>query len=282
MNNKINPQSTEHSTENNLEYNITNALLTVNSFLKDSVYPLKDDKNFQNALRLYITLFEHTRTQFNMMGNNQLIAKHIIDSLSPLSIFIEHALTYRNTHNLNMPITFADLGSGGGLPGIPLALAFSAIKIPSKWYLVERSRKKVNFLQKIISSISPLVIDTDIFVIASTLKEWHNPPKINFITTRAFRTLHNVIKDMKTLSPTAELLLYKGKTTTLLEEFQPWISKQNFEKIVLATQTTVSNKTLSQPIYKNNATSEMLSVEKIYPLFHEPGKERHLLHAKWN
>jgi 16S rRNA (guanine527-N7)-methyltransferase len=62
-----------------------------------------------------------------------IIRKHILDSLAALSI-----LPHRGR--------LLDLGSGAGFPGLPLAIANSALSVT----LLEPRRKRVNFLKEVI------------------------------------------------------------------------------------------------------------------------------------
>lgn len=66
------------------------------------------------------------------------VVKHILDSLSCLSVA-----------ELARGELVADVGSGGGLPGIPLKLARPGIKL----HLIESTRKKASFLAQVMTEL---------------------------------------------------------------------------------------------------------------------------------
>jgi 16S rRNA (guanine527-N7)-methyltransferase len=68
-------------------------------------------------------------------NRRELITKHILDSLAPLGII------YRLMINGGVP-RIADVGSGAGLPGIPLALALPKCEFT----LIERMGRRAGFL----------------------------------------------------------------------------------------------------------------------------------------
>ena len=90
---------------------------------------------------------------------DELVVKHLLDSLAPLSIIrgllgriaaARGGPGGRDTGQASFgaafapaPLRLADLGTGAGLPGIPLALAMPDIEVS----LVERMGKRVRFLE---------------------------------------------------------------------------------------------------------------------------------------
>lgn len=74
-------------------------------------------------------------------SNDEFISLHLMDSLSVVSSLVNAQKKWQMPE---FPIV-ADLGAGGGLPGIPLAIA-----LPNwKFVLVEAVKKKAAFLQHI-------------------------------------------------------------------------------------------------------------------------------------
>ncbi len=67
----------------------------------------------------------------------RVFTRHILDSLNPLSIFEE------------TPGSLLDIGSGGGLPGIPLAIALPGTKVT----LLESREKKAGFLERAVREV---------------------------------------------------------------------------------------------------------------------------------
>ena len=90
---------------------------------------LSDDQIEKNLN--YLSLLLETNQEYNLTSitdTKEATIKHLLDSLS--------------IHELLEGETIADIGSGGGTPGIPLAIAF-----PEKIFLlVESKKKKADFL----------------------------------------------------------------------------------------------------------------------------------------
>ena len=90
---------------------------------------LSDDQIEKNLN--YLSLLLETNQEYNLTSitdTKEATIKHLLDSLS--------------IHELLEGETIADIGSGGGTPGIPLAIAF-----PEKIFLlVESKKKKAAFL----------------------------------------------------------------------------------------------------------------------------------------
>ncbi|MCL2044553.1 MAG: 16S rRNA (guanine(527)-N(7))-methyltransferase RsmG [Treponema sp.] len=87
-------------------------------------------------LEQYITRIEIFNPALKLVGTNDrrdLIVKHILDSLSPLGII---ACQNKGLH-------IADIGSGAGFPGIPLAIALPDIQFT----LIERKNRRAVFLR---------------------------------------------------------------------------------------------------------------------------------------
>lgn len=207
-----------------------------------------DFESLLHVISIYSGLLEKTRYDFNLIGTNEIIENHIIDSISPFSSFLEYA------KYIKPPVTIADLGTGAGFPGIPLSILFSHFDIESTWYLIERSQKKISFLERVISSICPYITNTNLHPIAQNLREWKDVPKLDIVTSRAFKLLKDTVHDLKRIAPHATLLFYKGKKQTITEEFEMWVQGPN----------------------------ALIKIQKIEAFHHAEGKERHLVHAVLN
>jgi 16S rRNA (guanine527-N7)-methyltransferase len=96
------------------------------------------NEEFIRLLWRYIEEIELFNPAYNMVGTNdqkELITKHILDSLAPLGI-ISRLLDGGGAPRI------ADVGSGAGLPGIPLALALPKCEFT----LIERMGRRAGFL----------------------------------------------------------------------------------------------------------------------------------------
>lgn len=71
-----------------------------------------------------------------------------------------------------------DIGSGGGIPAIPLAI----IKRDSAWTLIEPSLKKCGFLLKV-----SLTLSLNVFIEPKRLEDYNTSKKFNLITCRGVK-----------------------------------------------------------------------------------------------
>jgi len=111
---------------------------------------------------------------------------HLIDSIVILPVLRRYLQTSLRTDGA--PIQIADLGSGGGLPGIPLA-----ILMPTWFFsLIEASKKKAAFLQHVRGGLglSHLqVIANRVENVAKT-----HPAFFDAVTARAFTRLNRLLE----------------------------------------------------------------------------------------
>ena len=115
------------------------------------IQKLNIDVNHQQAETLidYLLEFQRWNKTHNLSaihGLNDSLVLHLLDSLSVLSYLDAYVAT------LDDPSLFslADLGTGGGLPGIPLAICRPHWQL----HLMEAVQKKAVFLQHIVNKLS--------------------------------------------------------------------------------------------------------------------------------
>jgi len=90
----------------------------------------------RRSLELYLDEIERWNPRFGFVkaaSRQELIVKHVLDSLSPWKHISDEAREG----------AVLDVGSGAGLPGIPLAISLPQIAFT----LLERGAKKVSFLR---------------------------------------------------------------------------------------------------------------------------------------
>lgn len=93
-----------------------------------------------SSLKLYIRLLTIGTRQMNLTAiedEAEMVRKHLLDSL----LVVPH---------LPSQGSLLDVGSGAGLPGIPVAVALSGLRVT----LLDSMAKKVGFLQQTISEMS--------------------------------------------------------------------------------------------------------------------------------
>ncbi|MBP3742948.1 MAG: 16S rRNA (guanine(527)-N(7))-methyltransferase RsmG [Treponema sp.] len=114
-------------------------------------------------------------------------------------------------------LTFADIGSGGGLPGIPLAAAFMLAGLPVQWQLVERMEKRCAFLENCAA-----ILGLKNVTVINSEAERLPPEAYDLITFRAFRPLDKKMTKtlLRIVRPSGHLCAYKAKLSSIQEEME--------------------------------------------------------------
>lgn len=128
----------------------------------------------------------------SLKSPDDLVVKHLLDSLASWAVLRGFGFA-----------TLADLGSGAGFPGIPLALTFPQ----AKTVLVERMERRVRFLEGTLRVLGR----SDVEVLPRTFEEVK--ATFDLVTFRAFTPLEpKVVKKMKRLlNPGGRIAAYKGR-----------------------------------------------------------------------
>lgn len=155
-----------------------------------------------------IILFNSAYNLTNTSDYDELVIRHILDSLATYKIFEELV------NNKENPIKIVgDIGSGGGLPGIPLATVFPEVQFK----LVERMEKRCAFLENCAAILGLKNVE-----VVCSQAENISEDKFDLITFRAFRPLDK--KMTKTLLRIVRkegfLCAYKAKIDNISEEME--------------------------------------------------------------
>ena len=156
-----------------------------------------------------IILFNSAYNLTNTSDHDELVIRHILDSYAGYKKISELAESLKALGIEKLQ--FADIGSGGGLPGIPLAAAFPEIE----FMLVERMSKRCAFLENCAAILGLKNVKV-------LNKEAEKIPAESFdlITFRAFRPLDQ--KMTKTLLNMIKkggfFVAYKAKIENIKEE----------------------------------------------------------------
>jgi len=137
-------------------------------------------------------------------SGDELVVKHILDSLAVLPLVEERKLPRGR---------MADLGSGAGLPGIPLAIFLPDSRIT----LVERMEKRVRFLEN-----QKALLNLENAEIAQTDAE-RAPGPFDLVTFRAFRPFSEVKlfrAVWKHIAAGGAVLAYKGRADHARRELE--------------------------------------------------------------
>jgi 16S rRNA (guanine527-N7)-methyltransferase len=164
------------------------------------------DPRVPELLRRYIAEIELFNPAYGLVGakdRDELIVKHILDSLAPLSAI-------RNLLPPGIPIV-ADAGSGAGLPGIPLAICFPAVNFA----LLERMGRRTGFLENAVAVLGLANVDVE-----QTEIERGRAGRYDLVVFRAFRPLEPpMLKALfRRLRPNGVLAAYKAREEKIAEE----------------------------------------------------------------
>jgi len=154
-----------------------------------------------------IELFNHAYGLVKVRNREELIVKHILDSLASLKVLFDLS---KNIANFKI----ADIGSGAGLPGIPLAVCLPH----AAFTLVERMGRRAGFLRDAVAVLglpNVTVEEAEMEKIAPSGDEG-----FDLIVFRAFRPLDSAILKglFSLLKPSGFLAAYKGRRQAIDEE----------------------------------------------------------------
>ncbi len=205
-------------------------------------------ENLEGKMETYIgeiSLFNSAYNLTNTSDHDELVTRHILDSLAAYPVIknligemetahqgqdVTHPLAQITPQSANHPdstnhpgtadfsggeavptLLLADIGSGGGLPGIPLAAAFPQVK----FNLVERMQKRCNFLENCTAILGLKNVE----VICSEAEKIPEQ-KYDLITFRAFRPLDEEMTKtlLKMVKNGGFLCAYKAKMDSITEE----------------------------------------------------------------
>lgn len=177
-----------------------------------------------------ILLFNGAYNLVNASSRDEIFVRHILDSLSAAqkicrvaekisaqsqsqSAQFAQSQSAETKKNESEKITIADIGSGGGLPGIPLATAFPQFN----FVLVERMSKRCAFLENVraLLGLENVRIENS---------ELEKIPRESFeiATFRAFRPLEKkmLANLLAVLKKGGALAAYKAKRKNIVEEMR--------------------------------------------------------------
>ncbi|MCY7313172.1 MAG: 16S rRNA (guanine(527)-N(7))-methyltransferase RsmG [Pseudoxanthomonas sp.] len=144
------------------------------------------------ALLAYLALLDRWNRTYNLTAirdPREMVTRHLLDSLA-MQAFVEDG-------------SLADLGTGPGLPGIPLAIARPGLQVT----LVESNGKKARFLREALRTLGL----GNARVAESRAEALDEPGAYDAITARALDDLAGIIRvGGHLLRPGGRLLAMKG------------------------------------------------------------------------
>jgi 16S rRNA (guanine527-N7)-methyltransferase len=183
----------------------------------------------------YTEEIERFNPAYGLVGakdRQELVIKHILDSLAPLGHLVRllrpAALpgapgtdtpppSGRNGGRADIHVTVpplvADVGSGAGLPGIPLAIALPEVRFT----LIERMGRRAGFLQNTLA-----VLGLKHVTVEECEMEKAPPGRFDMAVFRAFRPLEKPILKglLRLLREGGSLAAYKGRREAVEAEMK--------------------------------------------------------------
>lgn len=185
------------------------------SLLKDGLIALHFSSEvvpaIQEKLEGYIRELMLFNAAYDLVGADnpeQIVVHHLLDSLSAWH-YIQELAVERQAGGQN--IVIADIGSGGGLPGIPLAIALPQFQ----FVLVERMSKRCAFLENCAAVLGLRNVQVE-----NLQAEQVEPGSFDIATFRAFRPLDKkMIRTLlRTIKNEGVLAAYKAKLESIETE----------------------------------------------------------------
>lgn len=146
----------------------------------------------------------------------QIMDEHIQDSLSLLPFLTKDGCVL-------------DVGTGAGLPGIPLAIARKDINFK----LLDSRQKKINFVQHAVTSLQLPNVEP----ICARVEELSLPVQVDMVVSRAFASLHDFTTGISSLcDEKTQIVAMKGRVEQAKNEaaqLSAGFKLLNIEKVVV-------------------------------------------------
>lgn len=144
-------------------------------------------------LSRYVLLLQKWNTAYNLTAVRELeamVSKHILDSLAILPWLHGQRIV--------------DVGTGAGLPGIPLAIA----QPDRHFVLLDSNGKKIRFLQEVKRQLNLENVE----IVQFRVENYHQAPCFDTVISRAFSSLEQMIQwTQHLIAPQGIWLAMKGR-----------------------------------------------------------------------
>jgi len=137
----------------------------------------------------YLVLLGKWNKSYNLTAITnpvKMISHHLLDSLAIFDA-------------VKSAGTALDVGTGAGLPGLPLAIAMP----DSKWILLDSNGKKTRFLQQVVAQCNI----SNAEVVQSRVEDYHAGKPFDIIVSRAYASLSSFVDSVQHLSRPETILL---------------------------------------------------------------------------
>ena len=163
---------------------------------------LGGDERLRERLQRFAALIEAANPVYGLVDadRRRLITHHLLDSLAAVPVL----------RTVEPRATLLDVGSGAGLPGVPLALALPGSRV----ILVERSARRAAFLNHVRRTLA----EAELTVVARPLAE-AAPAPVDVVTWRAVAPLARLLPDLPpVLHAHSTVAVYQGTAATVQRE----------------------------------------------------------------
>lgn len=147
----------------------------------------------QQALLAYIDLLASWNKTYNLTAirdPRDMVSQHLLDALVALPYISQGPVL--------------DVGSGAGLPGLPLAI----VRPDLHFTLLDSNGKKIRFIKHVVITLQLTNVD----VVQSRVETYQAPQPFARIVSRAFASLEQFIRLTRhLLAPGGEWLTWKGE-----------------------------------------------------------------------
>lgn len=211
-----------------------------NEFSGIKILPIEE---LESKMETYISALLEYNAKFDLINadtHDEVAIRHILDSLSALpeicsqisqrfSSVIEPVETTQKSNLL-----FADIGSGAGLPGIPLAAALPDFK----FVLIERMTKRCGFLNHCAEILNLKNVSVE-----ENQAERLEQNRFDMCVFRAFRPLDKKMAKvlLRILKPEGFLAAYKAKREKIVEEMENLPQKPKYKIMPLKVPFLTEN-----------------------------------------
>jgi len=143
-----------------------------------SALGLEADSRLQEKLLAYVALLAKWNRTYNLTAVRdpaEMVTRHLLDSLAILPF-------------LQLP-TVLDVGTGPGLPGIPLAL----FQPEGKFTLLDSNSKKTRFVNQSVMELGL----SNVTVVQSRIEDYRPEERFTTAVSRAYSTIQAMLTDCR-------------------------------------------------------------------------------------
>jgi len=134
----------------------------------------------QARLRDYVLLLNKWNRVYNLTAvrePEEMVTRHLLDSLA--------VLPYLRGKRI------LDVGTGAGLPGIPLAIVGEELCPEREFVLLDSNSKKTRFVQQAVAELGL----SNVQVVHGRAEDFHPHQKFDVVISRAFASITDMLKN---------------------------------------------------------------------------------------